>query len=191
MVRFSTLVMAATLAALPSLLTANEAAAQAQQIDPPAKGATLEAMSNCLWSKAPASTALWQDSPDPNVLEEFSSVEKSIKTKVWYRMFAACNAVLPSVLPVHQQDAFRKHIAATRPSETGEDSPEVEVFQCLYWLPTDDGEKKYTSGRWGYVSEGKIRNIFESSGPFLTADEQAEVQYTCSYIQSDGSLIDA
>ncbi len=156
-----------------------------------AERATVEAMAHCLWSKAPASTALWLDSPEANTLEEFSSFEKSRKTRAWYRMFAACNAVLPLNLPVYQQAAFGQHIAATRPSEIGDDAHEIRVFQCLYWRPSDDGEKQYTSGRWGYLSDGELKVIFESSAPYLSSDEQVTVQYTCSYIESDGSLTDA
>ncbi len=149
----------------------------------------VEKMVSCAWTKVPQTTETWLKSEPANVLEEFSSPNKSIKTLMRYRMIAACKGIIPKTIPVYLQDKFEKEIKRNRPKKIEQDV-NLRVYRCLQSINSNN-EEKIVSGLWAYL-DGDIREIITSYSAVLSeAEQKIEKSLKCQFIQADGSFIDA
>jgi hypothetical protein len=169
------------------------------QTAPAFAGKNDEAWAKCLWEKVPTSANNWINLQLPPKWQNPGEVKPEFALQ--NRLQAACTeALIPNgkkSAPSFNNKSVRTALLASKPTTIGRDSVDPKAYLCRRYFLNDTNLKNPAAFRWGYGADtskaqlGSMSLVFAAQGGGGVGLPETGGLERCSWIQPDGSMIDA
>ncbi len=168
-------------------------------VSPAYAGKNDDAWAKCLWEKVPTSTNNWLGLPLPPKWQSPGAIQPEYALQ--NRLQAACNNHLipqgKKSAPSFNAKSVRAALIATKPPVISGDFIDPKAYLCRRFFTNDKDMKNPAGFRWGFGDDtskaqfGSMSLIFAAQGGGSVGLPETGGLEQCSWIQADGSLINA